>query len=60
MSGCVCLAGWQVHDKDYVTRFSGGALNEAEMRRIGFGQVTSYPDSIERTKAEVAGTLQVP
>lgn len=46
-----------VHDKDFVARFSSGELTETEMRRIGFGEVTRHPDLIERTKAEVAGTL---
>ncbi|DBA88559.1 hypothetical protein WJX79_002699 [Trebouxia sp. C0005] len=46
-----------VHDKDFVARFSNGTLSEAEVRRIGFGEVTRHPDLIERTKAEVAGTL---
>lgn len=46
----------QVHEKDFVARFSNGTLNEAEVRRIGFGEVTRHPDLIERTKAEVAGT----
>ena len=49
------LAACQVHDKDFVARFSNGTLTETEMRRIGFGEVTRHPDLIERTKAEVAG-----
>lgn len=49
----------QVHDKDFVARFSNGTLSEAEVRRIGFGEVTRHPDLIERTKAEVAGSLHL-
>jgi hypothetical protein len=49
----------QVHDKDFVARFSNGTLSEAEMRRIGFGEVTRHPDLIERTKAEVAGSMHL-
>lgn len=45
----------QVHEDDFVTRFSNGTLSEMEMRRIGFGEVTRHPYLIERTKAEVAG-----
>lgn len=45
----------QVHEEDFVTRFSSGTLSEMEMRRIGFGEVTRHPHLIERTKAEVAG-----
>lgn len=47
----------QVHTEDFVSRFSSGTLSEMEMRRIGFGEVTRHADLIERTKAEVAGTL---
>ena len=54
------MDGSQVHDKDFVTRFSSGSLSEAEMRRIGFGEVTCHPDLIERTKAEVAGCVLTP
>ena len=49
--------GWQVHDKDFVMRFSSGSLSASELRRIGFGEVTCHPDLIERTKAEVAGCM---
>lgn len=35
--------------------FSSGALDDARMRRIGFGEATRSPVLIERTKAEVAG-----
>ena len=48
-------ASMQVHEQDFVTRFSSGTLSEMEMRRIGFGEVTRHPHLIERTKAEVAG-----
>ena len=54
------MDGSQVHDKDFVTRFSSGSLGESEMRRIGFGEVTRHPDLIERTKAEVAGCMLPP
>ena len=58
MSGCATQMTFvmQVHTEDFVTRFSSGSLTEAEMRRIGFGEVTRHADLIERTKAEVAGT----
>eukprot|EP00884_Botryococcus_braunii_P005823 jgi/Botrbrau1/15241/Bobra.0149s0093.3 len=46
-----------VHDREYVERFSKGALDPVRIRQIGFGQVTSQPDLIARTKAEVGGTL---
>jgi len=42
-----------------VARFSNGTLSEAEVRRIGFGEVTRHPDLIERTKAEVAGSMHL-
>ena len=48
-------ASMQVHEEDFVTRFSRGTLSGMEMRRIGFGEVTCHPHLIERTKAEVAG-----
>ena len=44
-----------VHDLAYVRAFSQGALDDAAVRRIGFGGATSTPVLIERTKAEVAG-----
>lgn len=45
----------QVHDREYVERFSEGTLDPVRIRQIGFGNVTSQPVLIARTKAEVAG-----
>ena len=50
-------ASMQVHEENFVARFSTGTLSEMEMRRIGFGEVTGHPHLIERTKAEVAGIV---
>ncbi|MEW5314063.1 MAG: hypothetical protein WDW38_005587 [Sanguina aurantia] len=46
-----------VHTPEYLSAFSSGTLETSLVRRIGFGAVVSSPDLIERTKAEVAGTL---
>ena len=46
-----------VHDEAYLNAFSAGLLDAAATRRIGFGAATASPVLIERTKAEVAGTL---
>ncbi|KAK9804901.1 hypothetical protein WJX72_010870 [[Myrmecia] bisecta] len=46
-----------VHDAQYVDRFCTGTLDAELERRIGFGEVTRQPILIERTLAEVAGTL---
>ena len=46
-----------VHDPEYISSFCSGQLDAAAMRRIGFGEVTSTQLLIDRTKAEVAGTL---
>jgi acetoin utilization deacetylase AcuC-like enzyme len=46
-----------VHTPEYVSAFCSGQLDAAAMRRIGFGDVTSTEILINRTKAEVAGTL---
>ncbi|GAX76398.1 hypothetical protein CEUSTIGMA_g3843.t1 [Chlamydomonas eustigma] len=46
-----------VHDPDYLHAFNTGTLDEARMRRIGFGETTRTPILVERTKAEIAGTL---
>lgn len=46
-----------VHDEDYVDAFCNGTLDDQILRRIGFGDVTKTPVLIQRTKAEVAGTL---
>lgn len=46
-----------VHDSTYLAAFSGCALDDDAVRRIGFGAVTRTPLLVSRTKAEVAGTL---
>lgn len=46
-----------VHSKQYVDHFLSGTLDEHQKRRIGFGNVTSERLLIDRTLAEVAGTL---
>ncbi|KAL4515080.1 hypothetical protein Ndes2526B_g03607 [Nannochloris sp. 'desiccata'] len=46
-----------VHTPEYISSFCSGQLNAATMRRIGFGEVTRSRTLIDRTKAEVAGTL---
>ncbi|BDA50809.1 Acetoin utilization protein AcuC [Coccomyxa sp. Obi] len=46
-----------VHTAEYVDSFTGGLLDEARMKRIGFGEVSRSPVLIERTLSEVAGTL---
>jgi acetoin utilization deacetylase AcuC-like enzyme len=46
-----------VHDRAYLEAFQGGALDAAATRRIGLGAATSGRLLIERTHAEVAGTL---
>ncbi|GBF94126.1 histone deacetylase [Raphidocelis subcapitata] len=46
-----------VHDPEYVAAFSSCSLDDARIRRIGFREATSTPLLVERTKAEVAGTL---
>ncbi|KAG1653951.1 hypothetical protein FOA52_002848 [Chlamydomonas sp. UWO 241] len=46
-----------VHMREYVSAFSEGRLDDVRARRIGFGAALSEPVLIERTKAEVAGTL---
>jgi len=46
-----------VHTAEYLAAFSAGALDEARVRRIGFGEATRSRTLIDRTKAEVAGTL---
>jgi hypothetical protein len=40
-----------------VRAFSEGRLEPARVRQIGFGEATSSPLLVERTKAEVAGGL---
>jgi hypothetical protein len=45
----------QAHDPAYVERFCSGALDEAAVKRIGFGAVTRSPVLVERTLAEIAG-----
>ena len=46
-----------VHTREYVDAFNNGKLDDARLRRIGFGAVTSTRSLIERTRSEVAGTL---
>ena len=46
-----------VHSAAYVANFCDGALNAQSTRRIGFGEVTRTAPLIQRTKAEVAGTV---
>ncbi|KAF5839593.1 histone deacetylase [Dunaliella salina] len=47
-----------VHDKDYLRAFTTMTLNDDQIRRIGFGAACMRnPDVVERTLAEVAGTL---
>ena len=46
-----------MHTPEYVEAFTSGALDDARVKRIGFGaDVTRSPVLIERTLAEVAGT----
>ena len=46
-----------VHDANYIDAFCAGTLDAAVLRRIGFGEVTRTQPLIDRTVAEVAGTL---
>ncbi|KAF8055474.1 hypothetical protein HT031_006733 [Scenedesmus sp. PABB004] len=46
-----------VHCERYVRAFTSGTLDDAAVRRIGFGAATRTPLLVARTKAEVAGTL---
>lgn len=46
-----------VHDSEYISAFCNGTLDSHILRRIGFGDVTRTQTLIDRTKAEVAGTL---
>ena len=46
-----------VHTKEFLHAFNTSTLDEARIRRIGFGAATSTPVLIERTRSEVAGTL---
>ncbi|MFL5608262.1 MAG: histone deacetylase [Gemmatimonadaceae bacterium] len=43
-----------VHTEDYVRRFVGGALDDAEVRRLGFPW---SPELVERSRRAVGGTL---
>ncbi len=45
----------QAHDPGYVERFCNGALDDAALKRIGFGAVARSPVLVERTLAEIAG-----
>lgn len=49
----LCLA----HDVAYVKNFLDGCLDAGQTRRIGFGNIVNCPKLINRTQAEVAGTL---
>jgi hypothetical protein len=49
----------QAHDPAYVERFCSGALDDAAVKRIGFGAVTRSPVLVERTLAEIAGVRQL-
>ena len=45
-----------MHTPEYVDAFTSGTLDDARIKRIGFGaEVTRSPVLIERTLAEVAG-----
>ena len=44
-----------MHTAEYLRAFNTGTLDEARMRRIGFGEVARSGVLIHRTKAEVAG-----
>ncbi|PSC74011.1 histone deacetylase [Micractinium conductrix] len=46
-----------VHSAEYVDAFLGGSLDEQRLRRIGFGAAAATQTLINRTLAEVAGTL---
>eukprot|EP00879_Flechtneria_rotunda_P018304 GHRR01019201.1.p1 GENE.GHRR01019201.1~~GHRR01019201.1.p1 ORF type:complete len:343 (+),score=113.12 GHRR01019201.1:374-1402(+) len=46
-----------VHSPSYLAAFSSGRLDEQRVQRIGFGPATHTQILIDRTKAEVAGTL---
>lgn len=46
-----------VHTQEYVDAFCSGTLDDKRVRRIGFGEVTRSQALIDRTLAEVAGTL---
>lgn len=45
----------QVHKERYADAFCQNALSEAEMKRIGFGELCLQPILVERTLAEIAG-----
>ncbi len=49
-----------MHTAEFVRAFSGGALDDARMRRIGFGEASRSGVLIQRTKAEVAGGVPLP
>ena len=46
-----------MHTAEYVDSFTQGLLDEARLKRIGFGEVSRSPVLIERTLAEVAGKV---
>lgn len=47
-----------VHSPSYLSSFESLSLDDAQVRRIGFGPATRTHLLVERTKWEVAGTLQ--
>ena len=56
---CFVFISSQAHDPAYVERFCSGALDDAAVKRIGFGAVTRSPVLVERTLAEIAGVQQL-
>lgn len=48
-----------MHTAEYLDSFISGNLDDARMKRIGFGEVARTPVLIERTLAEVAGLLLI-
>lgn len=46
-----------VHSPQFLSDFEQGTLSEEKERRIGFGDAVRTPILVERTKAEVAGTI---
>ena len=57
---CPCSPLLQVHTEDYVHKFNTGTLDDAAVRRIGFGELSRTQLLIDRTKSEVAGGPLVP
>jgi acetoin utilization deacetylase AcuC-like enzyme len=46
-----------VHAPEFVDAFCGGELDDQRVRRIGFGEATRSQLLVDRTLAEVAGTI---